>query len=799
MMIALAWLPMLVFWAEALGQRVFYYHDVQYYFFPYHKLVVDITQAGHLPFWNPHAFSGIPLLADGQTAIFYPPNWVFWILPPAQALTFVILMQFSIAGVSMFAYARQLRFGLLAATVAALTFMWSGFLVSRVVHLSIMAGAALIPLVFWSFERLTQQRSYGAWVTACVCVALQAVSGHPQLPVYTAVALGVYVLALATQRWWRTQTLRAWLPMVHLAGMYVVGYLLAAIQLVPWAEFASFSPRAAGASYEFVAGDSMRAWDWILFLFPYAFGGLRTTPLQSMPASELPIYLWERLGYVGLLPLMLAGVGLAYGWRLHRAARPHRSTPTRKLRTARLQASRWWALLPMLLVTGLIAAGDSTPFGRVVYAVPVLGRLRGYSRAIVFVSFVGAVLAAYGVERLQLRRRAVRSVWWSGALVLLAVNSILVIALFTSMLGQPNTTLQNHMLRVVLQAHNANAYVPLVLAVASASLLWWLQTGVTRPKIVLLLAIMLVDLLGVATTFNRTMEPQVFRRVPPSVQFLQRDPDLFRVASFVTHDQLSPAVAQSQLAISWALPYGIDEINGFNSLQPRRYIDVLWGPQREDVSYGFLHDQSLLDPNHRLLTMLAVKYVLVQPQTRIVPPPAWERVFADTTVSIYRNPNWRGRASFADWVVALPTTESTLASVRQPGFDGSRIALMEGELDLPAMHRLSQKGLAEVQVDRPSPNALHIRTRTDAERFLILSEMWFPGWKATLEDGTPLTIHRTNYLLRGLIVPPGEHMIRMVYQPTSVIVGMLITAGTMGGLVGGGVWRRLRRRGRMKT
>lgn len=796
-MLGLAWLPVLVFWAEALGRRVFFYHDVQYYFFPYHKLVVDITKAGHLPLWNPHAFSGIPLLADGQTAIFYPPNWIFWILPPAQALTFVILMQFSIAGVSMFAYARRLRFGPLAATVAALTFMWSGFLVSRVVHLSIMAGAALIPLVFWSFERLTQQRSYGAWATACVCVALQAMSGHPQLPVYTAVALGVYVLSLAAQRWWRTRTLHAWLPIVQLASIYVVGYCLAAIQLVPWAEFASFSPRAAAASYAFVAGDSIRTWDWILFLFPYALGGLRTTPIQSMPASELPIYVWERLGYVGLLPLMLAGVGLAYGWRLHRAARSRRSTPTRKIGTVRLQASRWWALLPMLLVTGLIAAGDSTPLGRVVYAVPVLGRLRGYSRAVVFVSFALAVLAAYGVERLPLRRRtAVRSVWWSGALVLLAVNGMLAVALFTSVLGQPNNTLQNYMLRVVLQAHNANAYVPLALAVAGAGVLWWLQTGMTRPKIALLLFIMLADLLGVAATFNRTMEPQVFRRVPPSVQFLQADPDLFRVASFVTHDQLPPAVAQSQLAISWSLPYGIDEINGFNSLQPRRYTDVLWGPQREDVSYGFLHDQALLDPNHRLLAMLDVKYVLVQPQTQIVPPPAWERVFEDTTVRIYRNPNWRGRASFADWVVALPTTEATLASVRQPGFDGTRIALTEGELDQQTLQRLSDQAPVEADVERLSPNELQIRTRTGAERFLILSEMWFPGWKATLEDGTPLTIHRTNYLLRGLVVPPGEHTIRMVYRPTSVIVGTLITAGTIGTLLGGGAWRRLRRRGK---
>ncbi len=50
-------LPFVLFGAETLGYRVFYHHDVQYYFFPYHKLVADIVHDGHLPLWNPFAFS----------------------------------------------------------------------------------------------------------------------------------------------------------------------------------------------------------------------------------------------------------------------------------------------------------------------------------------------------------------------------------------------------------------------------------------------------------------------------------------------------------------------------------------------------------------------------------------------------------------------------------------------------------------------------------------------------------------------------------------------------------------------
>jgi hypothetical protein len=65
---ALLLLPLLIFPAAALVRGVFYIHDVQYYFYPYHALPAALAARGELPLWNPYAFSGIPLLGDGQTA-----------------------------------------------------------------------------------------------------------------------------------------------------------------------------------------------------------------------------------------------------------------------------------------------------------------------------------------------------------------------------------------------------------------------------------------------------------------------------------------------------------------------------------------------------------------------------------------------------------------------------------------------------------------------------------------------------------------------------------------------------------
>src|SRR5437763_14918604 len=58
--LALFALPFLLFFRETLGLQVFYFHDIQYYFFPYRKVAADIVHAGHLPLWNAYTNAGMP-------------------------------------------------------------------------------------------------------------------------------------------------------------------------------------------------------------------------------------------------------------------------------------------------------------------------------------------------------------------------------------------------------------------------------------------------------------------------------------------------------------------------------------------------------------------------------------------------------------------------------------------------------------------------------------------------------------------------------------------------------------------
>src|SRR6184192_1500682 len=61
-------------------------------FYPYRTLAARAVREGTIPLWNPYMLSGAPFLAMAQSALFYPPNFLYYVLPVSVAwsLGFVI-------------------------------------------------------------------------------------------------------------------------------------------------------------------------------------------------------------------------------------------------------------------------------------------------------------------------------------------------------------------------------------------------------------------------------------------------------------------------------------------------------------------------------------------------------------------------------------------------------------------------------------------------------------------------------------------------------------------------------------
>ena len=77
---------------------------------------------------------------------------------------------------------------------------------------------------------------------------------------------------------------------------------------------------------------------------------------------------------------------------------------------------------------------------------------------------------------------------------------------------------------------------------------------------------------------------------------------------------------------------------------------------------------------------------------------------------------------------------------------------------------------------------MELRARAERAGLLVLSDTYFPGWKAEV-DGQETDVEPVDYALRGVPVGPGEHTVVMRYAPLSWTLGWVISALALLGLV----------------
>src|SRR5262245_18378367 len=164
------------------------------------------------------------------------------------------------------------------------------------------------------------------------------------------------------------------------------------------------------------------------------------------------------------------------------------------------------------------------------------------------------------------------------------------------------------------------------------------------------------------------------------------------------------------------------------------------------------------------------------------PPHAhWRKVYDQDSVQIYENPRALPRA----WMVPrveVVSAEESLRRVRgesKEPFNPREAALLELEgisrSDLP---QGEFKEPAEARIVSYEANNLAIETVADKSAVLVASEINYPGWEATI-GGQPAEILTADNLLRGVIVPEGNHRVEMRYAAPAAKRGAIITALTL--------------------
>ncbi|MBI3300023.1 MAG: DUF2079 domain-containing protein [Elusimicrobia bacterium] len=271
------------------GNALANFGDLYAYHIPLQHLAAARLESGELPFWNPYIFSGMPHLANPQTALFYPPAALLRLFPLAWAFSLYLVLHLALAGAGAHLLARRLGAGPAGAAALAAAYTLSPFVAGRVLQgvPTLLASLAWVP---WCWLALHDRR---AWLLAGTW-ALQGLSGHPQFAAVNAAAMALWAAAEPRGRG-RT-----------FAAAAAAAVALALIQAVPAAALLARSSRA-GLPEAFTAAYSMPPKALVSLLVPGAFG----TPAAGTFAGDPSEWFEEYTLQLGAGPLVLAAVGAA--------------------------------------------------------------------------------------------------------------------------------------------------------------------------------------------------------------------------------------------------------------------------------------------------------------------------------------------------------------------------------------------------------------------------------------------------------------------------------------------------------
>ncbi len=372
--------------------------DVIYYY-PLRKMVGRALREGRWPLHNPHEATGMPLMGDPQSAVMYPPTWLFALMAPKSAYAVTLFLAFSLAGGGAYVYLRRIGLIRPAACFGAAAFMFCGFLVGHRVHWSILHAGAYLPWGLWCIEHL-RRRPAGAFAWMVPTAFLTIAAGHWPTVIHMGLILSAYLLLRGR-------------PLVRSIAVATAALIMAAALAGPQIEatgrvLAQVTRNRIG--YATAGENSFFPASGILALFPMVLGC--RTP-NFFPTNWWgPWHLCETLGYVGLVTLVLAAGAV---WKVYRkgnrdqapedaAFGPARDNPE-SLLPARAGETGIQTLQPLVrawtwiaIGTGIWMLGYYLPTYRLIHVLPILGVIRCPARMVLGLDMALATLAAVAIH-----------------------------------------------------------------------------------------------------------------------------------------------------------------------------------------------------------------------------------------------------------------------------------------------------------------------------------------------------------------------------------------------------------------
>ncbi len=751
----------LVFYSPLLDGKKLYQSDINQYEGMSREILENRENFPDEIYWIDNAFGGMPTFQLGAKFaydILSPFHMLFRFIPrPAHTLFLYLL--------TMYILLMVLKIPWRIAILGSIAFAFSTYLliILQVGHNTKALAISYIPLVVAGLVLLRQHKLLPGFLVSLIAISLQIRANHYQMTYYMLILLLIYFIVYLINSY-RKNDLKDYLKYIGiftLAGILSLG--LNAPNILTTYDYSKYSTRSqseltinpdgsdkektTGLNYDYITQYSYGIFESLNLIAPRVQGGASSEELgknsdlykflidNNIPRKQADSFISSVPTYWGNQPILEAPayVGASIMFLFILALFVVKGP------------FKWWIFISFILSLTL-SWGKNFPLLTNLFIdyFPFYNKFRAVSSIQIILEFVVPLLSVIGLHKFlaDANLKNIRRSYavFSVPLILLLVfgGSLSYSGLYDDYYSNGyGQEIFNQIIEERKNIFNSDVIRALVIGLLVFLTLRFSKILGRNFTYTIVLAIVFFDLFNIS---NRYIDKDLF--IDKTINTYQ--------ATEIDDDILVDTLDYRVFNISGGLSnantsYFHNSVNGYHAAKLKRFQEY----------YDFLsyHD------NQKLFNTLNIKYLIGKDE--------------NNQDQLYQNPDAYGNAWAVDSLALIDDYDNLLnqmkdANLRKVGF------VLNKSLPIETSRNYDSSDLIKIEKIKNSSSYISYNFESLSEQLLVFSEIYYPsGWQVYL-NGEKTNYFDINYLLRGMIVPKGNHLIEFNFSPKIVKTGINI-------------------------
>ncbi|GEM_PF-5695172 len=711
----------------------FFNWDLYTYFYPAHEYTSRELRSGNVPVWNPYQHCGTPHLATQASGVFYPLHFVYLIFPANIAMAVSFVMHVALAGIFMFLFTLSLRMSIFGAFCSGITYMLSGTVLASIYQSNVQGAVAWAPLVFLFAHKTVSEKKLKWAISLGVVVAVQFLSGYMQYFVYTLYGTSLFVIYQMLIIYYQERN-----P-IHIAS--IISLLLAGSLVCLSISAAQLFP-----TYELshMAGRSMKGLSWnAVHIYPPPMFHELFDKISQPQSYKIPFN-----GYIGIIPFLLALISLFH--------------------IKKINVTIFFLILSILAV--MLTMSSSVPLYKYYYKLPTGNWFRYPPHFMYLFGLSIPVLVGFGCDFLltiffQKEKKPLDFKLYATISIICLISISIISAISANINTVILTSIFLLLLWIIMFVNNLL---------------------IKRALFIGTLVVLIIKglLLGTEINFIHPSINNDLKTFKILSDVIQKN-ELYR--SCFLRDFRTAKYTNNKIFEKNSMIYGLFCIHDHEPFSLKRYgnffakINGIEKNSPSGISYSLIPYTGYISfnadsKNIHLINFLSTKYIIVNKNFNFIINKKNEMKFPllkqTPEFKIYENKNALPRAYFVNQYTLITDEDKILQTLVSPSFNAKDNVILE-ENPKVAISKIKSRNPV-VKIDMYKSNEVQISVKNQNAGFLILTDTFFPGWKAIV-NGTEKKIFRANYLVRAVYLEAGNNSIRCYYDPLPYKIGKWIS------------------------